>query len=245
VADMLGEKGEQWLMNMATSGNSERFREEMNDKIKGRIQQQVAFECVQKWVEARRQEVITTSFTSNNNDLINSMFGKKSRFAYVDVLKGHTKEVYSVRFSPDGKTIASGSHDKTVRVWDVESGQEMRKLKGHSSSVWPASFSPNGKSVVSGSADWTVRIWDVESGKAVRTLKGHSDGVSSVCFSPDGRTVVSGSWDKTVRIWDVESGKEVLKLEGHSDGVYSVSFSPSGNTIVSGSADTTVRLWEV
>ena len=108
----------------------------------------------------------------------------------------------SVSFSPDGSQVVSGSDDETVRIWDVQSGQEVCKLEGHSGPVISVSFSPDGSQVVSGSYK-TIRIWDVQSGQEVCKLEGHSDSVSSVSFSPDGSQVVSGSDDITVRIWDV------------------------------------------
>ena len=98
-------------------------------------------------------------------------------------LNGHSGRVLSVSFSPDGKRIVSGGgDDKTVKVWDAESGQEILTLTGHSESVNGVSFSPDGKRIVSGSDDKTVKVWNVESGQEMLTLKGHSDGVRSASF---------------------------------------------------------------
>ena len=95
----------------------------------------------------------------------------------------------------------AGSMDKTVRIWDVVTGECEQTLQGHSFSVSSASFSPDGTKVVSGSLDKTVRIWDAVTGECEQTLQGHSDSVMSASFSPDGLNVVSGSFDRTVRLW--------------------------------------------
>jgi WD40 repeat protein len=154
--------------------------------------------------------------------------------------------VTSVSFSPDGKTLASGSYDKTVKLWNVESDKELKTLSGYSYSVRSVSFSPDSKTLAaSGSYDKTVKLWDVESGKELKTLSGHFSDVWSVNFSPDGKTLASGSSDNTVKLWDMESGKELKTLSGHSSYVTSVSFSPDGKTLASGSYDKTVKLWDL
>ncbi|EDR06794.1 uncharacterized protein LACBIDRAFT_299673 [Laccaria bicolor S238N-H82] len=160
---------------------------------------------------------------------------------------GHDAWVTSVAFSPDGRHIVSGSGDKTVRVWDAQTGQSvMDPLKGHDNWVTSVAFSPDGRHIVSGSRDKTVRVWDAQTGQSVMDpLKGHDDCVTSVAFSPDGRHIVSGSRDKTVRVWDAQTGQSVMDpLKGHDNWVTSVAFSPDGRHIVSGSRDKTVRVWD-
>jgi WD40 repeat protein len=102
-------------------------------------------------------------------------------------LKAHAFGVYSVAFSPDGKTLASGNHDETIQLWDVKIGVVLRTLRGHTSWVRAVSFSPDGKTLASGSRDRTIKLWDVKTGKELATLKGHPEGVNAVAFSPDGR----------------------------------------------------------
>jgi sugar lactone lactonase YvrE len=157
---------------------------------------------------------------------------------------GHTDPVLSVTFNPDGKQVISGSGDNTVKLWDVESGLELKSLSGHKGSVNSVSFSPDGKLILSGSTDRTIRLWDATSGQELKTLSGHRGSVNSVSFSPDGKLIVSGSDDKTIRLWDAAGGRRIKTFQGRRSVVNSVSFSPDGRLIVSGSDDGTIRLWD-
>jgi WD40 repeat protein/transcriptional regulator with XRE-family HTH domain len=158
---------------------------------------------------------------------------------------GHTSRVWSLDFSADGATFLSGSRDETMRLWDVATGEELRRFEGHTSTVMDVAFSPDEATALSGSWDTTMRLWDVATGEEIRRLEGHTDAVMSVAFSADGATVVSASRDGTLRLWDVASGEEVRRFAGHEGAVNSVVFGPDGQTILSGSRDETVRLWDV
>ncbi|KAI3324047.1 vegetative incompatibility protein HET-E-1 [Xylariaceae sp. AK1471] len=160
-------------------------------------------------------------------------------------LEGHIIGVTSVEFSPDSRSIVSGSQDSMIRIWSADTGALQQTLEGHDDAVSSIAFSSDSKLVVSGSEDQTVRIWSVATGIVRHALEGHSNQVLSVAFSSDLRFVVSGSKDKTVRIWSVDTGALQTTLEGHSDWVWSVKFSPNSELAVTGSSDKTVRIWSV
>ncbi len=184
-------------------------------------------------------------------DSTSSMFRTLQNILYLSAtLNGHGEGVCSVTFSLDGKKVVSGSWDKTIRLWDVETGQAIGEpWQGHNDSVLSLAFSSDGKKVVSGSWDYTVRLWDVKTGEAIgEALQGHSDHVSSVAFSPDGTQVISGSWDNTLRLWNAETGEAIGEpWQGYEGDVLSVAFSPDGKKVVPGGRykSNVIRLWGV
>ena len=128
------------------------------------------------------------------------------------VLRGHTRGVNTVSFSPDGSHIVSGSSDTTIRLWDSQTGEQIgAPLTGHTDGVPSVSFSPDGSRIVSGSYDKTIRLWDSQTGEQIGApLTGHTDGVTSVSFSPDGSRIVSGSSDETIRLWPFPPLQELI-----------------------------------
>jgi len=153
------------------------------------------------------------------------------------------QQAYSVAFDPQGETLASGSDDNTVKLWESRSGKLLRTLEGHQNGILSIAFDPKGGTLASGSRDGTVKLWEAQSGKLLRTLEGHQNEVNSVAFNSQGDTLVSGSTDQTVRHWEARSGKLLRTLEGHTARVYGIAFSLDGRLLASKSRDGTIRLW--
>ena len=158
---------------------------------------------------------------------------------------GHSRGVNSVAFSIGGRKIASGSWDQTIRLWDIENGEEIACLEGHFGAVSSVVFSPDGKMIASGGWDQTIRLWDTKNCKEINFFESHSGGILSVCFSPDGEKIASGSSDCAIQLWDVGSGKEIASMKGHLGDVNSVCFSPDGKRIASGGSDCAIQVWDV
>ncbi|KAL7904347.1 Pfs, NACHT and WD domain protein [Trichoderma velutinum] len=174
---------------------------------------------------------------------IKDIHGLKERDAYLQTLEGHGDAVQAIAFSPDSKTLASGSLDHTVRLWDAITGSLKQTLKGHTEGVKAIAFSPDGKTLASGSLDHTVRLWDAKTGSLKQTLECHYDEVKAIVFSPDGKTLASGSLRGTVRLWDAITGSLQQILPVYNNWVQAIAFSPDSKTLASALIKT-LKLWD-
>ena len=182
--------------------------------------------CATHWKTLATIDIDRMKITSRNN-----------------AFSGHTSDINSICFSPDGNFVVSGSSDKTLILWDFATSEEVISFYGHKGAITSVGFSCDGKYIISGSTDSTVRIWDVGTGKEIRRFYGHAQVVNSVCFNPDRNYAMSGSYDGTIKIWDILTGKEIRSIKGHSGDVLAVAFTPDGKYILSGSADGTIKKW--
>jgi WD40 repeat protein len=165
--------------------------------------------------------------------------------AVVRDLVGHAGPVEACAVTPDGRRVVSASSDRTLKIWDLESGRVLATLEGHHREVTGCAVTPDGRCMVSASEDGTLKVWDLESGRALATLEGHDRGVSGCAVTPDGRRVVSASWDGTLRIWDLETGRALATLEGHQRAVSGCAVTPDGRRVVSASWDRTLKVWDL
>ena len=173
----------------------------------------------------------------------------------------HTDSIESVAFSSDGKLLATGSWDKTAKIWDVATGTCIKTLSGlnqnnpnsHTDSIKSVAFSSDGKLLATGSWDKTAKIWDVSTGTCTKTLSdptnGHKASIYSVAFSPDDQYLATGSWDRTAKIWNATNGEYIKTLSdptnGHKASIYSVAFSPNDQYLATGSRDKTAKIWDI
>ena len=166
------------------------------------------------------------------------------RLCHFDLLtlRGHTSNLTSAAYSPDGSHILTASYDGTAKISSATTGQHLRTLQGHRGMVWSAAYSPDGARVVTAGQD-CLKVWEARTGAELRTIKTGFGVGTSAAFNPDGSRIVAGV-SRTVQVWDAKTGAVVHTLEGHKAAVKSASFSADGRWIVSGSEDNTARVWE-
>ncbi len=159
------------------------------------------------------------------------------------ILKGHTDNINALAFTPNGRMLASGSNDGTIRLWDASTGTEMLSLS--SEKLQALVFSIDRKILASGSENGTIRLWDVATGKQISFLKGQKWSCNVLAFSIDSKMLASGSSSGTIYLWDITTGNKLSTLQGHTDWVNSLTFSLDGKTLASGSSDGVIFLWNL
>lgn len=178
-----------------------------------------------------------------------------SRFSAPRILKGHVKNVLCVAVSPDSRYVVTGGRDETLRLWDLETGEQVARFDIMAGHIDCVAYSPDGTCVLFGtSGDGALRLLEIESGEEVLRFGQHEHCYASVAFSPDGHHALVGSGDSTMRLFDLKTGKEIRRFEGHTGRIRSVAYSPDGRFAVSGSSgrlppgerdDHSVRLWDI
>ena len=168
-----------------------------------------------------------------------------STWQCIHTFSSHLSSINSLVFTPDGTTLASGSADKTIKLWNLEDATLRCTLSGHLSLVDTIALSPDGSILASGSWDHTIKIWRLATGELIHTLTEHFGWIKSVVISQDGKTLVSGSADKTIKVWDLESASVKATLKGHTDAVQALAISLTGEILASGSGDKTIKVWDL
>lgn len=157
----------------------------------------------------------------------------------------HGAPVEALLFLSKGTRLLSAGHDKTIRLWDLETHHELKKYEGHTNSIRGLALTPDEKYFLSASYDGTARLWEIESGKQVRTFNGHKGEVTCVACSPDGQSVLTGGGDGTVRLWELATGKPVREMSKAADRVTAVLFTADGQQAVSATMAKKVDFWDI
>ncbi|MEH1904390.1 MAG: hypothetical protein V7L04_24010 [Nostoc sp.] len=160
-------------------------------------------------------------------------------------LNGHSDSVKAVAVTPNGQQVISASDDKTLKVWNLATGEEQFTLNGHNSYVKAVAVTPNGQQVISASYDNTLKVWNLATGEEQFTLNGHSDSVNAVAVTPNGQQVISALRDTTLKVWNLATGEEQFTLNGHSNSILGLAVTPNGQQVISASWDTTLKVWNL
>jgi hypothetical protein len=166
-------------------------------------------------------------------------------FEKLHSIRGHRDNIFSIAFGPDGRTLATCSYDRMIKLWDAATGKELRNLKDHTDAVFSIAFSPDGKLLASASADRTVKVWNIATGERLYTLGDGLDAMNTVAFHPSGKMLAGAGADRVIRLWEVseKEGRQLRSLIAHEEAINQIIFSPDGKTLISTGADKTIKLW--
>ncbi|CAC5413209.1 DAW1 [Mytilus coruscus] len=200
---------------------------------------------------SRKEPLITASKADQVRKLIQRLQEKLAQkddhhFYLFKVLRAHILPLTNVGFNKSGSSFITGSYDRTCKVWDTASGEELHTLEGHKNVVYAIAFNnPYGDKIATGSFDKTCKLWSSETGKCYHTYRGHSAEIVCLSFNPQSSIIATGSMDTTAKLWDVQTGSELVTLSGHSAEIISLSFNSTGSQLITGSFDHTVSVWDV
>jgi WD40 repeat protein len=162
----------------------------------------------------------------------------------IETRSKHAKQVFSVRFSPDGQLLATGCDDSTVKIWDATTGDCLHTFTEHTKRVWSVRFSPDGKLLVTCSGDGTIRIWDVATWTVVQIMTGYRNWLFAIEFSPDSQQLAIGNDGYLIKIWHLSTQQQIATLRGHTTWVSTLKFSPDGKLLITASGDRYAYLWD-
>nr|KAF6449995.1 dynein assembly factor with WD repeats 1 [Molossus molossus] len=201
--------------------------------------------------EIQRAEPLITASRSDQVKLLirrlQEKLGQHSnhKFSLFKVLRAHILPLTNVALNKSGSCFITGSYDRTCKVWNTASGEELLTLDGHRNVVYAIAFNnPYGDKIATGSFDKTCKLWNAETGACYHTFRGHTAEIVCLSFNPQSTLVATGSMDTTSKLWDIQNGEEVFTLTGHSAEIISLSFNTLGDRIITGSFDHTAVVWD-